>query len=37
MSQKELAEASGLAPVSMRRYVNGERLPWPTTIAAPSG
>lgn len=33
MSQKELAEAAGLTPASVSRYVNGERLPWPATIA----
>lgn len=36
MSQKELAEAAGLTPASVSRYVNGERLPWPATIAAMS-
>ena len=36
MSQKELAEAAGPTPVSVSRYVNGERLPWPATIAAMS-
>mgnify|MGYP000112814851 CR=1 FL=1 len=35
MSQKELAEAAGLTPASVSRYVNGERL-WPATIAAMS-
>lgn len=34
MSQKELAEAAGLTPASVSRYVNGEREPWPATIAA---
>ncbi|WP_418470885.1 helix-turn-helix domain-containing protein [Eggerthella sp.] len=34
MSQKELAEAAGLTPASVSRNVNGERLPWPATIAA---
>ena len=39
MSQKELAEAAGPTPVSVSRYVNGERLPWPATIdvARPRG
>ena len=36
MSQKELAEAAGPTPASVSRYVNGERLPWPATIAAMS-
>lgn len=34
MSQKELTEAAGLTPASVSRYVNGEREPWPATIAA---
>lgn len=36
MSQKELAEAAGLTPASVSRYVNGERRPRPATIAAMS-
>lgn len=36
MSQKELAEPAGLTPASVSGYVNGERFPWPATIAAMS-
>lgn len=34
MSQRELAEAAGLTPASVSRYVNGEREPRALTIAA---
>lgn len=34
MSQRELAEAAGLTPASVSRYVNGEREPRSPTIAA---
>ena len=34
MSQRELAEAAGLTPASVSRYVNGEREPRAPTIAA---
>ena len=34
MSQKELAEATNLTPAAISRYVNGERVPRPITIAA---
>lgn len=33
MSQRELAEAAGLTPASVSRYVNGEREPRAPTIA----
>lgn len=34
MNQKQLAEATGLTPAAVSRYVNGERTPRAITVAA---
>lgn len=34
MSQKQLAEATNLTPAAVSRYINNERIPRATTIAA---